>query len=425
MKILYYECFSGISGDMNLAALIGLGVDEEWLRAQLARLPIPEPWELRVRPGQKSGISGLTVKVLETVHEHEHEHEHGHGHEHEHGHGHEHEHGHGHGHEHEHRRLREMETLIQAAALPPKVKTAALEVLRALAAAEAEVHGTDLYSVTLHEVSGLDTIVDIVGAALCLEYLAVDEIWSSPVELGGGFVRCAHGLLPVPAPAVQNLLRGVPVTLGRVAAETTTPTGAAIIKTFAHRFPARPAFTPLRAAYGLGERDLPVPNALRVTLAEAETSGAETAYERATQYVLETNIDDMDPEALAYAEELLLRAGALDVWRVACHMKKGRLGVTLGLLAREQEVPALRDIILRETTAIGLRLHPVEKIMLPRKIRSVVTPWGEARLKECALPDGTVKTKPEFEDCRRLAAEAGIPLRLAAEMISRRGEESR
>ncbi|MDR1961006.1 MAG: nickel pincer cofactor biosynthesis protein LarC, partial [Gracilibacteraceae bacterium] len=302
MKILYYECFAGISGDMHLAALLGLGVDEEWLRAELARLPIAEPWEFRVRPGQKSGIAGLSVEVLENPPAR------------------------GHEHAHPHRHLGEMEDLIRAAAFSPRVTERSLTALRALAAAEAEVHGMDIQAVTLHEVSGLDTIIDLVGAALCLEYLAAEEIWSSPVELGGGFVSCAHGVLPVPAPAVQNLLRGVPVTLGRVTAETTTPTGAAVVKTFVGRFPSRPAFVPRRTAYGLGSRDLSVPNALRVTLADAAPVGApdaEAFYEHAAQYVIETNIDDMSGEVLAYAEELLLRAGALDVWRLPCQMKKG------------------------------------------------------------------------------------------------------
>jgi uncharacterized protein (TIGR00299 family) protein len=354
MRVLYYDCFAGISGDMNLGALLHLGVDAERLRADLAKLPLPEPYEFNIRTGEKHGITGLRIEVREQggqnqeelgYHSHEHyhiyenndeqSHEHSHEHTHEHNHSHDHTHEHNDTHERsdklKHRHLAEMTQIISASSVPPRVKTRSLQAFNLLAEAEARVHGKTPEEVTFHELSGLDTIIDIVGGFLCLEYLDVDEVWSSPVELGGGFVRCAHGLLPVPAPAVAYLLQDVPVTYGRVPRETTTPTGAVLLKVMVDRFTDTPAFRLLGTGYGLGNRDLDIPNALRVMLGETAQATSNAvggaghpipySYECEQQYMLETNIDDMSAEILAYAEETLLQAGALDVYHTSIQMK--------------------------------------------------------------------------------------------------------
>lgn len=274
MRILYYDCFCGISGDMNLAALIDLGVPKEYLLQELSRLNLNSEYEVIVEKAAKLGITGTRVDVIlrnssinreeqseQSLHKHEHIHAHEETHD-----GHIHQ--HNHTHEHHHRNLKDIENIINLSELKDNVKQLSLEMFMKVAEAEAKVHGKDLYEVHFHEVGAIDSIVDIVGAAICLDYLNVDKIIASPVQVGGGFVKCAHGLMPVPAPATVEILRNIPINAGIVEFETTTPTGAAILATNVKEFTTKISFSIGKVAYGIGHRDLEIPNVLRVYLGE-------------------------------------------------------------------------------------------------------------------------------------------------------------
>lgn len=262
MKILYYDCFAGISGDMNLAALIDLGVSPDYLKAELAKLSIDDEFALQCQPEKCNGIQGMQVHVRLNGQQHGHSH----GHEHPHGH----EHNPAQGSHLPHRNLADITAIITQSTLADPVKQTSLNIFRRIAEAEAKVHGKALEDVHFHEVGATDSIVDIVGAAICFHALDVDAVWSSPLELGGGFVRCAHGMMPVPAPATVEILHGIPTTRGGVEHEATTPTGAAIIAALAHAFKAAPAMTTLSTGYGIGHRQTERPNMLRVHLAEVD-----------------------------------------------------------------------------------------------------------------------------------------------------------
>ena len=274
MKILYYDCFAGISGDMNLAALIDLGVSPDYLKAELAKLAIDDEFALQCQPEKCNGIQGRQVHVCLNgqQHGHSHGHEHPHGHEHAHvgASAHVHDHNPAQGSHLPHRNLAAITAIITQSTLADPVKQTSLNIFRRIAEAEAKVHGKALEDVHFHEVGATDSIVDIVGAAICFHALDVDAVWSSPLELGGGFVRCAHGLMPVPAPATVEILHGIPTTRGGVEHEATTPTGAAIIAALAHAFKATPAMTTLSTGYGIGHRQIERPNILRVHLAEVD-----------------------------------------------------------------------------------------------------------------------------------------------------------
>lgn len=286
MKILYYDCFAGISGDMNLAALIDLGVSPDHLRAELAKLAIGDEFALQCQPEKCNGIQGMQVHVHLNGQQHGHEHAHGHEHEHGHEHGrmhvgapdhvpaHLHDHSAVHGSHLPHRNLADITAIITQSALADPVKQTSLNIFRRIAEAEAKVHGKALEDVHFHEVGATDSIVDIVGAAICFHALGVDAVWASPLELGGGFVRCAHGMMPVPAPATVEILHGIPTTRGGVEHEATTPTGAAIIAVLADAIKAAPAMTTLSTGYGIGHRRTERPNMLRVHLAEVDEAAA-------------------------------------------------------------------------------------------------------------------------------------------------------
>lgn len=274
MKILYYDCFAGISGDMNLAALIDLGVSPDYLKAELAKLSIDDEFALQCQPEKCNGIQGMQVHVRLNGQQHGHSHSHEHTHGHEHAHvgapAHVHDHNLAQGSHLPHRNLADITAIITQSTLADPVKQTSLSIFRRIAEAEAKVHGKALEDVHFHEVGATDSIVDIVGAAICFHALDVDAVWSSPLELGGGFVRCAHGMMPVPAPATVEILHGIPTTRGGVEHEATTPTGAAIIAALAHAFKAAPAMTTLSTGYGIGHRRTVRPNMLRVHLAEVD-----------------------------------------------------------------------------------------------------------------------------------------------------------
>lgn len=431
MRVLYYDCFCGISGDMNVAALLDLGVEEQYLRQELAKLQLPEAYELVVRRGLKQGISGTQVEVMlhcagdqshdhgaATGHHHaDHHHHHHHAHaapEHSHASGH-----HSHKAHAPHRNLADIQAIIEQSELSAAVKARSLAIFQEVAEAEAKVHGKALHEVHFHEVGATDSIVDIVAAAICLEYLAVDAVWASPVQLGGGFVRCAHGLMPVPAPATAEILRAVPVKTGLVEFETTTPTGAAVLKATVEQFTDTSALQIQKVGYGLGHRDLVIPNVLRVYLAEAAMP-----LERTGQYILETNIDDMNPEFYGHVEERLLAHGALDVFKTPISMKKGRMATKLSVLVAPESEEAVLAVLFAETTSLGVRKYPVEKIMLPRQLRQVVTPYGTVTVKDAYYQGQRVKSKPEYEECRALALVHQVSLETIYQAVRQADKEA-
>ncbi len=380
--ILYYDCFAGISGDMNLGALIDLGVPAEHLHGELEKLGV-EGFALRFTADSKHGIHGTRADVdLDASRDESNQH-----------------------HVHEHRTFRDIVSLIDESSLSDRVKETAVAIFRTVAQAEAKIHNQPVDEVHFHEIGALDSIVDIVGAAVCLAYLQPDRILSSAVELGGGFVKCDHGLLPVPAPATAEILRGARVKGGAVPFEATTPTGAAILATCVDSFSDRKDFVIRAVGYGVGRRDAEVPNVLRVMLAEEPDSD-----ETAEDYMLECNIDDMSPEVYGHLSERLFSAGASDVFFTPIIMKKNRPATKLSVLSRADTEHVLVDILLEETTTFGLRRYAVEKQMLERRTREFETSLGKVRVKTGYRDGKRVKAKLEYEDCRKIAEETGLSL---------------
>lgn len=382
--ILYYDCFSGISGDMHLAAMLDLGVPESHLRTELKRLGLHD-YELRITRDARKGITGTRVDVIVESEAHGHS----------------------------HRAFSDIRALIEGSSLADGVKKRALSIFRRIAEAEAQAHDQPVDTVHFHEVGAVDSIVDIVGAAICLEYLRPAHVFSSTVELGGGFVQSGHGRLPVPAPATALLLSGIPIKSGAVPFEMTTPTGAAILADTVHSFSDDKRFLIRKVAYGIGHRDTEIPNVLRLFL--AETSG----WQSTEDCVLECNIDDMSPELYTYLTELFFAAGASDVYFTPITMKKSRPAVMLSVLCSRIHESALTDLILRETTTFGLRSVAVRKIALDREERTITTSLGAIRVKVGLLGGRRIKAKPEFEDCCRIAREKSMALREVYEIVQR------
>ena len=396
MRVLYYDCFSGISGDMNLAALLDLGVDATYLQTELSKLGCDDEFHLEITPSHKKGIHGTSVHVVlshnpkQTTQWHVHPHHH----------------------EHTHRTFKDIEGMIQKSSLSDFVKQTSLKIFWEVALAEGRVHGKDPYTVGFHEVGATDSIVDIVGAAICLEALRVDKIMASTIELGGGFATCAHGTIPIPAPATMEILKHVPVSLGRVSHETTTPTGAAIIKATVNEFVKTPHFHIQRIGYGIGHKDFSIPNVLRVFLVEE-------ASEATQEIVLETNIDDMSPEILAFVQEKLFSIGVKDVYTTAITTKKNRLGVKLSILTTTDKENDVMQIVFEETSSIGLRRFAVDKIALDRTLTCVQTPYGDIDVK-CSFYHGKrVKYKAEFDQCKHAALKHNIPISKIYEYITK------
>lgn len=427
MKILFYDCFAGLSGDMNLAAMMGLGVSPDFLRAELSKLGLDEEFTLAVAPDARNGIHGLRVDVrlaADDAAENHHGHDHHHGHAHDHGHGGNHENGHTHGGHHHHaphRNLAAIEAIIRGSSLSEPVKDTSLAIFRKVAEAEAKVHGKAVEEVHFHEVGAVDSIVDIVGAAICYHALDVDAVWASPVELGGGFVRCAHGLMPVPAPATTEILAGVPTTRGGTPHEATTPTGAAILATLATRFTATPALTLGKTAYGIGHRHTERPNVLRVHLATAEAPDVPSPAAKAPgdARLLVCNIDDMTAEALGVAMDVLMEHGAMDVHFTPILMKKNRPGTTLSLLCAAADEERFKDLIFHHTTTLGVKVLRLEKTELDRTFSRLETPLGPVTMKHAARNGVRLRSKPELEDCRELAKRHGLSLAEVQAVVSR------
>lgn len=433
MKAIYLETFAGISGNMLLGALLDAGFPIDVLKSELAKLNLGE-YELVHQRANKLGIDAQYFNVLlPHGHEHSHNHEHAHEHHHEHhheeqhfhcqeyahtydpAHHHEHNHEHEHHHElphahhhHEHRNLKAVMDIIDGSAVSQSIKDKAREVFTAIAIAEAKVHGKTVEEVHFHEVGAIDTIIDIVGCLLGLEYLGIEKVFVGKITTGHGFVKCAHGLMPVPAPATAELLQGLPQEKGRVAKELTTPTGAALAKVLGETALELPeGFTCEKIAYGAGTWELEIPNVLRVhvgTIAnESEASILEVA----------CNIDDMSGEVFAYVIERLLLAGALDAWAEPIVMKKGRPAYKLVFLVSEAKLVNLLDVVFEETTTLGVRYHKVERSTLERKSMVVATPFGSVAVKYGFCNGAIVNIAPEFDSCKEIAANAKISLKKA------------
>lgn len=397
MRILYYDCFCGISGDMNLGALIDLGLPKEYLLQELTKINLDSEYEIKIENSVKLGITGtkVDVKLKEDLEDEKHDHgEHDHG---------EHDHG-----GHHHRNLKDIEKIINSSELNDKVKKLSLDMFIKIAEAEAKIHGKNLYDVHFHEVGAIDSIIDFIGAAICIDYMKVDKIIASPVQVGSGFVKCAHGLMPVPAPATAEILRDIPINTGIVQFETTTPTGAAILATNVKEFTEKINFSIKKVGYGIGHRDLEIPNVLRVYLGESYEK--EIYEDSVIQYMLETNIDDMNPEFYEYVQEKLFEAGALDVFKTSISMKKGRPGVKLSVLINEKDEGNILDVIFEETTSIGVRKYKVEKIMLHRDLSKVKTEYGDITIKKSYYKGKLVKYKPEYEECKNIAKEKNVSI---------------
>src|SRR5882762_2120775 len=410
MRIAYLDCFSGISGDMFLGALVDAGVSPQLLEETVAALDIGA--RLKVSKVVRGGISAAKVDVYANGEkdlprevfwkrqEHNHPHEHSHGHE--------------HSHEHRHepgRTLTQIRHIIEKAAISGTAKATAIKIFETLGQAEAEIHNTSIDQVHFHEVGAVDAMVDIVCAAVGAESLTVEEWVCSPLNVGGGTVKCAHGTLPVPAPATLKLLQDAPVYSSGPQVELVTPTGAAIVKTLSTRFAPFPAMKIEKAGYGAGTRDFPEhPNLLRITIGEAEpTDRVNTSNDRIT--VLEANLDDLSPQVLAYAMERLLAEGALDVFSVPVQMKKSRPGALLTVLAKMEDASRLTKTIFAETTTLGVRRREEQRQTLSRRWETVDTTWGPVRVKVANM-NGTVSNyAPEYEDCRTLAEAQHVPLR--------------
>ena len=436
MKTLYLDIFSGISGDMFVAALIDLGVDAHRLERELQKLKL-DGYHLHVSRGEKSGIAGTKFDV-HLAHDHSHEHDHEHGHQHSHSHDHEHaEHDHGgeeHGHHHhdDQRTFADIKKLISRSRLSPWVKQKSIAVFERIADAEGKIHGKPADQVHFHEVGAVDSIVDIVGGCLALEMLGKPRVLAAPVVEGTGWIRCAHGRFPIPAPATLAILgeRSIGLTQCDEPHELVTPTGAALLAEFAESFGPMTGLVAEKIGFGLGTRNNKTrPNVLRAVLgrkseirnpkSEADTRKAAHDWETDRVAVLETNLDDVSGEVLGYFVETALAAGALDVFHTPIQMKKNRPGVLLTVLCAEAEADRFSELMLRETTAFGVRRTLAERRKLRRETVKVKTPHGTVEVKLGKLNGRIVQAKPEFESCRKLAAQAGVSLRQISEAALR------
>jgi uncharacterized protein (TIGR00299 family) protein len=433
MNTLYLDLFSGISGDMFLGALIDLGVDPHRLEHELEKLPV-HGYHVHACRAKKCGIEGVKFDVHAEDHHHEHEHLHPHEHRHDREQAHEHEHPHHHeepAHEHdEERTFKQIERLIRGSALSDWVKDKAISVFRRIAVAEGKIHGQPPEQVHFHEVGAVDSIVDIVGACIALELLGNPRVLASPVVDGAGWVDCAHGRFPVPAPAVLEILggRGIAVTQCEEPHELVTPTGAALLAEFAVTFGPMSGLVATRIGYGLGTRDNKTrPNVLRAVLGESALHTPHSAldWESDTIAVLETNLDDINAELLGHFVEKALADGALDVFHTPIQMKKNRPAALLTVLCAEAEADRFSEMILRETTAFGVRRTLAERRKLPREFAAVTTAYGEIQIKLGRLGGRVVQSAPEYESCRAAAARAGVPLKQVFEAAQAAAEKLR
>ncbi len=416
MKILYFDCAMGASGDMLMGALydlLGAEQKQEFLEKMAGLLP--GRITVAAAPVTTGGIAATHMAVKVDGHEEE-DHHHHHGHDHEHEHDHEHHHEHEHHHHHHHTTPADIAAIIDGMAVARQVKDRAKVVYGAIAAAEAAAHGCEITDIHFHEVGSLDAVADVVGVCLALDMVGASEVYASPIHVGAGTVKCAHGVLPVPTPATAALLRGMKVYGGEVMGELCTPTGAALLSCFATSVAGMPAMTVERIGMGAGTRQFDRPNILRAVVGERD-GGSEAITE------LTCNIDDMTPEHLAFACENLLAEGALDVYTVAGTMKKGRSGWVLTVLCAPEKEQTLARAILRHTTTNGVRIRHCEKVFLRPAVTAVETPYGPVRVKT-AEGFGIRHEKAEYSDAAALARKLGLPYDTVVQLLQKREEKA-
>lgn len=441
MRTLYLDCGMGAAGDMLTAALLELCPNRESAVEKLNHLGIPGVI-YRAEAAEKCGITGthmqVTVhgeeevscdvmaedigkdaRVQSQVHEsehscennhghaHDHDHAHDHSHDHDHGHAHAHSHNHDHNHSHHHSSMQDIRQAIDGLNASAKVKEDALAIYHLIAEAESKVHGKKVEEIHFHEVGTMDAVADVVGICFLMEELEIGSVYASPVHVGSGHVHCAHGILPVPAPATALLLQGIPIYGGSIQGELCTPTGAAVLKYFVKRFGPMPPMTVERIGYGMGKKDFEAANCVRALLSQEQN-------ERTQDMVVELrcNLDDMSGEELGYASELLLKEGALDVYTTGINMKKSRPGVLLVCLCRETDAEQMEQIIFRHTTTLGIRKIPCQRTILTRRQECIETEWGIVRRKVSKLPgaDELCREKLEYEDLAAIADQTGLSI---------------
>ncbi|HVJ48048.1 nickel pincer cofactor biosynthesis protein LarC [Desulfitobacterium sp.] len=404
MRIAYFDCFAGISGDMTLGALIDAGLNFELLKSDLAKLHLHD-YEIRQEKVIKQGMTGTKIHVLSQE-------------------------------GHIHRHLQDITRIIEDSELVEEVKKKAITVFRRLAEAEGKVHGTSPEQVHFHEVGAVDAIIDIVGAVIGLWHLGIEKVYASALHTGRGFTKAAHGTIPIPAPATLELLRGIPIYTQDIPFELVTPTGAAILTTYCHDYGDMPVMEVERIGYGAGDRELSIPNLLRMMIGErSEKIQQENAelpprgdvrffkeqtIQEGQALMIEANIDDMNPEFYDYLIQKFLKEGAMDVFLQPIQMKKNRPAITLSVQIHPTQLEKFKTLILKETTTIGVRVYPVTKYMLPYQVLTVNTPWGKARVKVVRAGEEYQTFSPEYEDCRLIAETHNLPLKEVYDEVKRR-----
>lgn len=386
--IAYFDCFSGISGDMTLGAFFDLGVPVEWLQGRIEELPLTG-FEVLAETVSRNGIQAKSVKVRVKDHTTS-------------------------------RHYEDIKSIIEKSPLSPEVKQRSLDIFARIADAEALIHGCPKQKVHFHEVGGIDALVDIVGTVLCVDYLTIDSIIASPIPVGRGFVDCQHGVLPVPAPATLAILKGIPVYGTKIPYELVTPTGAAIIATLAESFDEMPDMVIDKIGYGAGTRELETqPNLLRIILGTEITNSEKGIGEYHTDQILiiETCIDDMNPEVFGFLMERLFEKGALDVYWIPIFMKKNRPGTMVQVLCPENSRDVLMACLLSESSSLGVRYYHAKRWLLGREKIVVKTVYGDIAVKHIIQLDGTSRMVPEYDTCKKIALEKNLPIRVVYDTI--------
>lgn len=383
MRIAYFDCFSGISGDMILGALVDAGLDLEKLKNELNKLNL-SGYEIKAAQVEKNHIAAIHIDVNVMD-------------------------------EQVGRRLDDILVTIDKSGLESETKETSKQVFTKLAKAESKIHRKSIETIHLHELGGLDTVIDVVGSIIGIKALGIEAIYASPLHVGKGFVKCAHGVLPVPAPATLELLKDVPIYGRDIDSELVTPTGAAIITTIAQSFGELPFMSVEKIGYGAGKRDLPIPNLLRVFIGVKDSSIKE--YNKDMVAVIETNIDDMNPEFYDHIMTKLFERGALDVFLTPIHMKRNRPAIMLSAIAPHDRVNDILSIIFDETTTLGVRISEVKRKKAFREIRQVDTKFGKVRVKVSLINNKIKNIAPEYEDCERIAREHHIPIKEVYEEV--------
>ncbi|ACL76546.1 nickel pincer cofactor biosynthesis protein LarC [Ruminiclostridium cellulolyticum] len=419
MRVLYFDCFSGISGDMTLGALLDLGIDKTAFLSELGKLKV-SGYSIEINKMVKNGIRGTDVRVIlegTEHHENSEDHQYGEPHQYDHHHHGEHEHNDEHNHSHNsERNLEDIERIINQSDLRPRVKSMSNKIFREIARAEAKVHGKEINEVHFHEVGAVDSIVDIVGSCICLDMLGIERIFASELHEGKGFVKCAHGILPVPVPTVLEMLCSseIPLITEDIPFELVTPTGLGIIKMISSGFGKMPPMSIEKTGYGMGKRETGRFNALRVVMGSLYQQDILPNDEIS---ILETNIDNMSPEIMGYTMEKLLDSGALDVYYTPIYMKKSRPSAMLTVLVKCGEEKKISDIIFSETSTLGIRISHSQRFCMDREFVKVNTQYGDVRVKVANLGD-IMKFAPEYEDCRSIALKTGMPIKKVYELVN-------